>query len=139
MSHAQHAGCRWFEQVWNQRDPAAIDSLTSPTFVAHGADGVDRSPAAFHDFYELFVTAIPDLRVEVLNCVEGGGMSAMQWRATGTHTGALPGWPPTGLPVVVEGLSLTRMEQGLFVEAWDRFDMKGLMLTMNAPVPAPAN
>ena len=73
----------------------------------------------------MFVTAVPDIRIEVVNCVRGGEFIAVQWRATGTHTGDLPGWPASGQSVELSGLSLMRTSGNLVVEAWDSYDHAG--------------
>lgn len=134
MSHATHPGCRWFEEVWNQRNPAAITTLTPPDMRAHGADGTVRGQAEFRQFYDMLVQTVPDLRIEIVNCVQGDDHVAVQWVTTGTHTGAIDGWPPTGRAISVTGLTLMRLSGEGIAEAWDSFDMAGLMQTMNAPV-----
>jgi predicted ester cyclase len=136
MSHAQHQGCQWFEEVWNRRDPGAIGRLAAADMQAHGADGSLRGQAEFRQFYDTLVAAVPDIRVEVVSCVRGGDYVAVQWRATGTHSGAQDGWPPTGNAIDVPGLTLMRISGPTIAEAWDAFDFGGLMQTMNAP-PAP--
>ena len=135
MSHAQHQGCQWFEEVWNKRNPAAIGQLATSDMRAHGADGTLRGQAEFRQFYDTLVAAVPDLHVEVVSCVRGGDYIAVQWRATGTHTGQQSGWAPTGNAIDVPGLSLMRVSATGIAEAWDSFDFGGLMQTLNAPAP----
>ena len=134
MSHATNLGCRWFEEVWNQRNPDAITALTPADMRAHGADGTVRGQAEFRQFYDMLVQTVPDLRIEIVNYVQGEGHVAVQWLTTGTHTGALDGWPPTGRAISVAGLTLMRVLGDSIIEAWDSFDMAGLLRTMNAPV-----
>jgi steroid delta-isomerase-like uncharacterized protein len=134
MSHATHPGCRWFDEVWNQRNPEAIAALTPATVRAHGADGTERSQDGLRQFYEMFVGTVPDMHIDVTNCVRGGDFVAVQWVARGTHTGQMDGWPATGRTIEVSGLTLMRLEGDLIAEAWDGFDMPGLLQTMNAPV-----
>ncbi|HTV01792.1 MAG TPA: ester cyclase [Luteitalea sp.] len=133
MSHETHLGCRWFEEVWNRRNPDAIAALTPPEMRAHGADGQERGRDGMRQFYEMFVATVPDIHVEVVNCAHGGDHAAVQWVARGTHSGNVDGWPASGNPIEVTGLTLMRLEGDRIAEAWDSFDMAGLMRTMNAP------
>ena len=133
MSHHDHPGCRWFEEVWNRRNPDAIAALTPPDLRAHGADGTDRGQDGMRQFYEMFVSTVPDIQVEVVNCVHGTDHAAVQWVARGTHSGHVDGWEASGNAIEVAGLTLMRLADGRIAEAWDSFDMSGLMRTMNAP------
>ena len=134
--HSEHAGCQWFEQVWNRRDRAAMARLATPDVHAHGADGITRDLAGFAAFYDLMTAALPDLRIDVVNCVHGADRVAVHWHATGTHTGDAASLSPTGRRIEVSGLSLMRFEQDKIAEAWDSYDIVGLMSQLGAAAPA---
>lgn len=44
MAARDNLACQWFERVWNGNDVTAIADLASPQMIAHGADGVNRTP-----------------------------------------------------------------------------------------------
>jgi steroid delta-isomerase-like uncharacterized protein len=135
MTSRENVACRWFEQVWNQRDAGAIHRLGTPDMAAHGPDGVTRSPAAFAEFHNALTAAIPDLRVEVKHCAEGRDMVAVQWIARGTHTGDSTGFPtPSGRTIELSGLTLVRVADGKCAEGWDDYDAVDLMRQLGAAI-----
>jgi steroid delta-isomerase-like uncharacterized protein len=127
MSSRDNLACRWFERVWNDRQVDAIAEIGAPDMKAYGADGVVRDPKAFAAFQRTMVAAIPDLHVDIRHCVQGGDRVAVQWVATGTHTGSPPGLPATGRRLELSGLTLVRLAGDRIAEGWDDYDYDGLM------------
>lgn len=125
-THHDNLGCRWFEEVWNRRNPDAIDQLTTPDVRAHGADGQTRGQAEFHEFHRLLMTAVPDLHVRIDRCVDGGDTVAVAWTATGS--------PVAGRPFEISGLSMMRVVNGKLVEGWDSFDFPALLEALGTRV-----
>jgi len=135
MTSRDNLACQWFERVWNGNDLTAIAELAAPDMKAHGADGVTRTPETFPEFQRGIRAALPDLRLEIPHCVEGGDMVAVHWVATGTHTGSGPGMPAgKSSRVTVSGLTLVRMAGGKIAEGWDDYDFVGLMRQLGAEV-----
>jgi hydroxyacylglutathione hydrolase len=66
--------------------------------------------------------AIPDLRVEIVSTTTEGDLCVLQWRFSGTFAGPghFSGVAPTGTPVVLEGLDLLTVRDGL-IQANDAF------------------
>ena len=56
-----------------------------------------------------------------------GDQVAFRWHATGTHTGPLGAAPPTGKPVVLDGLILDRVAGGKVRERWERWDQSPML------------
>ena len=50
----------------------------------------------------------------------------------GTHTGSFQGLAPTGKPVRMGGLNVTRLAGGRVAEQWVQFDALGLMQQLGA-------
>jgi predicted ester cyclase len=71
--------------------------------------------------------AFPDIRIIMEDQVIQGDLVAFRWTATGTHTGPLGAAPPTGKPIVVDGLIIDRVAQGRVRERWEQWD-QSLML-----------
>ena len=125
--------CHWYDRVWNHNDVAAIAEMTTPGLKAHGADGVTRDAAMFAEFQRAIRTALPDVHLDIVHCVQGGDMAAVHWVATGTHTGLADGLPPpSGRRIEVSGLTLVRMEGDKIAEGWDDYDVTGLMRQLGA-------
>jgi steroid delta-isomerase-like uncharacterized protein len=116
---------QWFEQVWNRKRAATIDELLSPDVLVHGL-GDDRvGPAAFHEFHQMFLGAVPDVSVNVDDVTGAGDTTAARFTVRGTHRGDHFGFPATNKPIVATGLCYVRWNDGQIVEAWNEFDSVG--------------
>ena len=120
---------RWFDDVWNRRDVAAIARMFAKDGVAHGlgADGQDLiGPDGFRSFHQAFLSGFADLQIVIEDLVEEDDRVAARWRASGTLTGHGMGTPPTGKRMSVTGMSIIRAQNGQIVEAWNNFDVLGM-------------
>src|SRR5262249_36680776 len=88
---------RWFHEVWNERRSRTMDESLHPRSVCHADAGVLKGIAEFKArMYEPFVSALPDVRVEIEGILADGDQAVVRWRAVGTHTGEGLGFPATG-------------------------------------------
>jgi predicted ester cyclase len=109
----------WFDQVWTQRNAAAIDELLLPESVCYTDDGAMRGPDEFKDqMHTPFLAAFADLKVEVVGMLSEGDQVVTRWIATGRHTGAGFKFAPTGAAVTFRGITWCRLRDGKMVEAW---------------------
>ncbi len=117
---------RWFEEVWNERKTAAIDDLLTPESVGHmpGGDmvGIDH----FKQFHGEFLSAFPDLRVDMEDIMADGDKTVVRWLLTGTHSGDGLGLEPTNRPVSIRGTSWLRFQGDKLMEGWDCWNQEGL-------------
>lgn len=113
---------RWFEEVWNNRNEAAIDEMFAADGVGHGLGEEIVGPENFKTFHRAFVSAYPDLRVEVVDTIVEGDQIAARCRVTGTHQGEGLGMMPTNAPVDFTGMCIVRVRDGKIVEAWNEFN-----------------
>ena len=120
------------ERIWieglNRGDVSAADATFAPDCIVH-MTGV-AEPLGVGPFKELvagLLRAFPDLHLTIEDQLVQGDRVAFRWRATGTHTGPLGAAPPTGKPVVLDGLILDRMADGKVRERWEQWD-QSLML-----------
>jgi glyoxylase-like metal-dependent hydrolase (beta-lactamase superfamily II)/predicted ester cyclase len=102
----------------------AISSRDLDAAVARWADGgrenvrgqVDViAPDGVRAFISETLDALPDLRFEVVSTTTQDERCATQWRLTGTFAGpgSLSGIAPTGHPIVIEGIDLLTIRDGL--------------------------
>lgn len=120
---------RWFEEVWNQRRSDAIARVMAPDGVSHGLapDGAAlRGPDAFVKFHQAFTNAFPDLKVHIDDLIADEDRVVTRWHATGTLKGTGLGVRPTGRTMNITGISVVRVRNGQFVEAWNHFDVLGM-------------
>lgn len=91
-------------------------------------ESAQGGPAMIRQTIEYWRGAVPDVTMSLSEEVEQKGHVAMRWRVRGTHTGAVPGVTPTGLPIDLEGAVFMRIEDDKVVEVSTIFD--GMLLAM---------
>jgi predicted ester cyclase len=135
----------WFQRVWNEHSEAAIDELLASDARMYGLPTPDGKPiagnAGFKPFHRSFVSAFPDMRIQVVRTVTEGEYVAVHCRCTGTHAGHGLDVAPTQNPIDVWGMGMARVVDGRIVEAWNAFDFMTLYqqvgLLQKPPAGAP--
>jgi len=128
---------RYYEELWNRRDPAVADELFAPGFrlfpdALPGPEGVKR-------FYTRLLTAFPDLwvRVDDLIAAEGNKVVA-RFALGGTHRGEFLGIPATGKPMAIEEITVWRIADGTIAERWTAVDALDVVQQLGGRVVPPA-
>jgi len=107
-------------------DRAGLERILSPDFVIYVPEehrGVD----GLLEMVETFRSALPDLAVTVDHQFADGDYVATRFTVRGTHDGELLGAPPTGRPVAMTGITVSRCEDGRIAEEWELVDVAGLL------------
>lgn len=120
-------GSRWFEEVWNKSRRDAIAELLAPDAVLHDADTDSVGPEGFYPFFDRLSAAFSDLHITVHDTIAEKDRICLRWSCSATHIGEGLGVAPTGKRLHVTGMSLMRVRDGRIVEAWQNWDMLGLM------------
>ena len=60
----------------------------------------------------------------------------LRWRVEGTHTGEFMGVAPSNKKIALGITEIFRVENGQLVEAWDQYDLYGMMQQLGA-IPTP--
>jgi steroid delta-isomerase-like uncharacterized protein len=119
---------RWFEELWNQRNPAVLNELLDPAAVGETEGGRISGHAEFVDkLHTPLMGAFPDLRVTLEDIVAEGDNAAVRWTFEATHSGDTLGIPATNRRVKVSGMSWLKCKNGRLVAGWDRWNSNGLM------------
>ena len=125
MATAEALVRRWFDEVWNAGDAAAIDRLLAPDARVHGLSP-DGTPLvgrnAFKPFYEQFRTAFPDLHITITEVLNEGDRVAVYCQVSGTHTGPIMGKAETHRPVSFTGMVIVKTDGTYLVEGWNAWD-----------------
>jgi steroid delta-isomerase-like uncharacterized protein len=130
MSEGNKDLCRrYIEEVWNNRNFAAIDELFGANFIEHDPSSPDfgRGPESVKKRVNYYVTAFPDTRFNIEDLLIDGDRCVIRWSVRGTQRGELRGIPPTGKQVVLTGTTTVRIAGGKFVEAYSNWDALGMM------------
>ena len=128
---------RFFEQVWNEGNVAAIDELVAANYEDHSLPpGMPSGVEGLKQTIAMYQTAFPDTRMTVDDLFAEGDRVVARWTGRATHTGEMMGIPPTGKPLTVTGIEIYRVAGRKIVEHWGEFDQMGMMQQLGV-VPAP--
>ncbi|HMQ05237.1 MAG TPA: ester cyclase [Pyrinomonadaceae bacterium] len=117
---------RWFEEVWNQKRTSAIYEMMTEETIIHGLSGPGGPPVLgasdFEKFHSTFVSAFPDVHVEVFDVVSEGNKMACRFTVTGRQMGDLPEITATNKKVLFDGTGVCTVADGKFTEVWNVID-----------------
>jgi len=124
---------RWFEEIWNRRNPATARELWGRDFIGF-MEGLP--PLALEDFLGFqsqLLGAFSDLRIHIQDIVVDGDRAVVDWKLTGTHDGPLVGIPPSGREIEEYGLTKFRVERGKVVEGRDSWNFGSMLDRLARP------
>jgi predicted SnoaL-like aldol condensation-catalyzing enzyme len=118
--HQSKTITRWFEEVWNQDRHETIEELMPSHCVIHDGDSDIRGPAEFKRFQEGLRSQFADIKVSTHEVISQGDLTMLRWSSTMRHKG-------TDKELHTTGMSLVRFHDGRFQEAWQNWDLYGVM------------
>jgi steroid delta-isomerase-like uncharacterized protein len=129
---------RAFEDHFNTGNFDLAEEIFTADYINHDPSLPDfgSGPEAANQAVRLYRDAFPDARITVEDQVAEGDRVATRWSARGTHQGELVGVSPTGGPVEITGITISRIEGGKIAEDWINYDALGMMQQIGA-IPAP--
>jgi predicted ester cyclase len=128
---------RFYDEVFNKKNRAAIDEFIDPNRVDHAAPpGTPGGLAGAKQTIGMYLTAFPDLHFTVEDMIAEGDKLVARLTVRGTQQGAFMGIPPTGKHVTVTAIDISRMAGGKSVEHWIEMDTLGMMQQLGV-IPAP--
>ncbi len=124
---------RFYAEIWNRGDLAAIAALCHPDLVFRGSLGrAARDAAGFAQYVRDVRAALGDYTCTIEERVVEGDRVFARMRFAGVHRGTLEGVPATGAPVAWAGAALFRIEAGRVLELWVLGDRAGLREQLRA-------
>jgi steroid delta-isomerase-like uncharacterized protein len=111
----------------NPADLQTAFTLISPDVVFHALPGLPSTYEGWYQAHGMFLTAFPDLKINIEDEIGEGDKVVTRWTFQGTHQGEFMGMPATGKRVSVGGISTDRIAHGKVVEHWAELDILGLM------------
>jgi predicted ester cyclase len=118
---------RFYGELWNRWNDAAVDGTLSPAFTFRGSLG--RQTSGRHEwrqYRDLVRAGSADFHNEVVELVCEGGRAAARLRYTGTHTGRLLGLPATRRRFEYAGAAFFTADHRWLTSAWVLGDLDGL-------------
>lgn len=120
----------YVERIWNRGDIAALDELTTPTFLYQLGGLPGRDHAKMRQLITMLHTAFPDWRVQVVEIVAEESTVVIRWEGKVTHLGAFQGIPATGKQIVVNGINLYHVIDGKVAAEWEQTHTLGMLQQM---------
>jgi steroid delta-isomerase-like uncharacterized protein len=120
-ARADHQGVvQAWAAAWNSGNPDAFAALfTDDALLEHVPFGsADRGTAQIRAFYELVFTAMPDLKMQVLNSNVKGGRVTIEWLFAATD-----GLYQTGKPFSVRGVTVIDLRGTTVARDSDYWDL----------------
>lgn len=97
-----------------------------------------HGPAAMREWLASNKQTFPDYRERLEMIVGEGDLVAWRSVGTGTQTGALGPFPPTGRPMSLAIIGMHRFEHGRIAETWTSWDNVAALVQLgHLPSPAP--
>jgi steroid delta-isomerase-like uncharacterized protein len=128
---------RFLEELFNQRDMAAIDRYLAADYVDHVVPpGIPPTRDGFRQFVGAFFAALPDFRYTIDDMVASDDRVAVRLTAEGTQQGELMGIPATGNHAAWSEMHIGRIANGAIVEHWGQIDNMGMLQQLGV-IPAP--
>ena len=111
----KHLVIRWFEEVWNQGRREVIHELLAPEGVIHDGGAVIKGPAEFDRFFDALHSEFSDFRISPDLVLAEDDLVSLRWTCTSKHK-------TSGRSATVTGISIVRVKDGQFIEAWQNWD-----------------
>jgi predicted ester cyclase len=128
---------RFYDEVFNKKNTAAIDEFIDPNQVDHAAPpGTPGGLEGARQTVTMYLTAFPDLYFTVEDHIAEGDKVVARLTVRGTQQGVFMGIPPTGKHVTVTAIDINRFAGGKSVEHWLNMDTLGLLQQLGV-VPMP--
>lgn len=123
---------RFYDEVINQQNVAAIETILAPKFVHGGEARGQRGQAAV---VQTYFSAFPDIRCAIDEMVADGDSVAVRMTWSGTHRGPWLGVAPTGRQVAWGAMAFYRVADGRIAQAWVAEDTEALRRQLGAKGP----
>jgi steroid delta-isomerase-like uncharacterized protein len=110
------------EEVFNCRRKDLIEAFYASDYQGYSPDGPFYGRQGVHALLENYHAAFPDFQIQINYILAEDDRVVVHYTFTGTNTGSLAGFPPTGNSVRVPGVIVSRVENGWITEqsfVWD--------------------
>lgn len=129
---------QFLDAVWSEGRVEACDDLVADTYVIRHDPGdpwegrtLDRE--GFKARVRQSRAPFPDQRFHVQALLEDDGKVAVAWTWTATHRGDIPGFPATGEPIAMSGLTVYDFDDsGRIAGHWQVSDRLGIVQQLQA-------
>jgi steroid delta-isomerase-like uncharacterized protein len=127
----------WIEVGCNNGDLRMVDTHYAPDYIGHGPGSDVVGAEAFKQFVLMWRRGFPDFHMTIEDLIAHRDQVVWRFTITGTQEGNFLGVPPTGRPVHITGIVITRFAAGKWAEDYIEVDLLSMLQQLGA-IPAPA-
>jgi steroid delta-isomerase-like uncharacterized protein len=115
----RHLVRRFYADLWNRWDEAAVEDLLDEDFTFRGSLGDEVSGRdGFRGYRDKIRAAFPDFRNEIVDLIIEGERAAARLRYAGHQKGEILGAPASGAFVSYSGAAFFTARDGRLREVW---------------------
>ncbi len=119
---------RMFNEIFHQGNLAAADDFIAPDIIYHPFPPTfPAGSAGFRFVFKMLCSTFPDQHIAIDDIIAEGDKVVVRATFSGTQTGSLMGFPPTGKYCTQSQISIFRLVNGKVSEYWFNADDLGMM------------
>ena len=122
------------EDFWNKQNLAAFEKYFTADFISHYPEG-DLNSEQVKGLCQAYFSAFPDLHITTDDLIAEGDKVVKVWTANCTNKGEFMGIPDTGKRIVVTGIEVFRIADGMIAENWVSMDNLGMLQQLGVIPP----
>ena len=125
-----------------KQDYDGMNKYISEDYIRHcqaTPELIIESLDAFKEFIRIDRGAVPDQKLELKMLIAEGDLVAFWATYTGTQTGQMGPFPPTGKSAKLDFSGVHRLENGKVVETWVTWDNITILSQLGHFPPSPKN
>jgi steroid delta-isomerase-like uncharacterized protein len=124
---------RFYEEIWNRGDLAAVPEICDRHLVFRGSLGdTKHGHAGFIDYVRYVRGALDDYRCHIEETVTEDNRIFAKMSFVGAHRGEFLGFAPTGKTLTWAGAALFTIKDNRIAELWVLGDVHGLIEQLSA-------
>ena len=117
----------FMEEIWNQKRFDKIETFVHPSYTVHldtgdEWEGKTLNHESFKTRLKFTFDSFPDVHFDIKSTIEDENHVAITWIMTGTNTGNIAGFPPTGQSIKTNGMTIYHFSNNLISGHTQVFD-----------------
>jgi predicted ester cyclase len=119
---------RMFDEIFHRGNLASADDFIAPNIIYHPFPPTfPVGPDGFRFVFKMLSSSFPDQRIAINDIIAEGDKVVVRSTFSGTQTGPLMGFSPTGKHCTQSQISIFRLANGKVSEYWFNADDLGMI------------